>query len=411
MSNRVFSYNNWNLFCGFDPMYTEADRIKLQAIDGTKVKKVGDQFLLTMNPLGGIGFIPSCATREINESDVSFDQLTNSNKMIAEVYRNMFEQAIFLSTDFHTIAYIDDITCDTGAFALVSKCKCDTLNSLVYYKIHKPIALINKYMRSEMLMRKLPSMGRFIPNGFAVDDPDIAIFSMSPELAIECMIDINPNMRFGLTTSNKETINQYIQNIIDNVDNDESDDIADVYYDLCTSALNACSQIDAAKLEPVKKYKGHKIIRKSDTITIAKQYMALQEQYISAKNKMQDLQTENEQQAKIIKSLEVQIAEALTQAKNNSDNEELFYRISAEYSEKYSYLEKSALESLINAEFLYRVHEDHEFIDFAPVIVEFSKALEIQLLKHLNDRKPEVVRYKMTLGEVVKAIDDYKIAP
>ena len=130
-----------------------------------------------------------------------------------------------------------------------------------------------------------------------------------------------------------------------------------------------------------------------------------------ALNRIQDLQTTNEQQAETIKSLENQLADMLKEAKDDSNNEGLFYSISAEYSEQYSYLEDVALESLINAEFLYRVHEDHEFMDFAPVIVEFSKALEVQLLKHLEDKKPEAVRYKMQLGEIIKAIDDYKVAP
>lgn len=413
MSDRVFSYNNWNLFCGFDPMYTEADRIKLQAIDGTKVKTVGDQCLLTRNPLGGTGLIPVCATRQFNESDISFEQMINNSELIAGVYRNMVTQAVNFSTTFHTIAYLDDIKHETGAFALVSVCKYDVESSIIYYKVHQalPVASVNKYVRAEMVMRKLPSIGRFIPNGFSVDDPDVAVFSMSPDMAINCMIDANPNMHFGLTSENKEIINQYIQNTVDCIDGDDADDLTDAYFEVCRSALNACSQPDLVETELRKKYTGRRIIRKQDTITRAKQYMFLEKQYLAAVDEIQYLKQTNQQQADTIKSLEVQITEALTQAKNNSDNEELFYRISAEYSEKYSYLEKSALESLINAEFLYRVHKDHEFIDFAPVIVEFSKALEIQLIKYLNDRKPEAVRYKMTLGEVVKAIDDYKIAP
>jgi len=413
MSNRVFSYSNWNMFCGFDPMYTESDRIKLQAIDGTNVKAVGDQYLLTQNPLGGIGFIPVCATRQFNKSDISFEQLLNDSEMIAEVYRNMVAQAALIPSEFYTLAYLDDIKHETGAFALVSVCKYDVESSIIYYKVHQvlPVASVNKYVRAEMLMRKLPSMGRFIPSGFSVDDPDVAVFSMSPDMAINCMIDVNPNMHFGLTSENKEIIDQYIQNTVDYIDSDDADDLTDAYFEVCRSALNACSQPDLVETELRKKYTGRRIIRKQDTITRAKQYMFLEKQYLAAVDEIQYLKQTNKKQADAIKSLEVQIAEALMQAKNNSDNEELFCRISAEYFKKYSYLEKSALESLINAEFLYRVHEDHEFIDFAPVIVEFSKALEIQLLKHLNDRKPEAVRNKMTLGEIVKAIDDYKIAP
>ena len=392
MSNRVFSYNNWNLFCGFDPMYTEADRIKLQAIDGTKVTTVGDQCLLTRNPLGGIGLIPVCATRQFNESDISFEQMINNSELIAGVYRNMVAQAVNISTNFHTIAYLDDIKHEAGAFALVSVCKYDVESSIIYYKVHQilPVASVNKYVRAEMVMRKLPSMGRFIPNGFSADDPDVAVFSMSPDVAINCMIDVNPNMHFGLTSADKEIINQYIQNTLEDIDDDESDDIADSYCDLCKKALEACASPDPEPVKARKQYRGHKISRNSSTVDIAHRYLALQEQYMAAQDNISSLQTKVDR---------------------IRDPQKTLQEVKDEFERKYSYLVPEALTALIEGEASYRDHEFIEEFSFVEVIRSYALVVEVQLRHHLEVRRPDLLYGLMTFGDVIKAIENSKIVP
>lgn len=390
MERRVFSYKNWNLFCGFDPMYTATDHVKLEAIDGIEVNTVGDQCILTHNPLGGIGFIPIHATRKASDGDISFKRLINDYDLIVEVYQNMFAHATTMSTDFHTLAYIDDINSNAGAFALVSVCSCDALNSMVYYNIHEPIALINQYMRSEMLQRKLPAVGRFIPNGFSIENPNIAVFSMSTELAIECMLDINPNMRFGLTSTDKEIIDQYIQNTIENINDDVSDDIADSYYDLCKKVLKACVPPDLEIVKERKKYQGRKISHSNSTVDIAQKYLILQEQYMAAQKDISDLQIK-------IKSVR--------------DPQKTLQEVKDEFERKYSYLVPEALTALIEGEASYRDHEFIEEFSFVEVIRSYALVVEVQLRHHLEVRRPDLLCGLMTFGDVIKAIENSKIVP
>lgn len=390
MSNRVFSYANWKLFCGFDPMYTEADRYKLQAIDGIPVRQVGDTCFLSHNPLGGLGAVPKCATKAWNEQAITIEQLLGNTKLISEVYYNMFSQATLIPFDFHTISYIDDMISETGAFALTSIHKCDYNDSIVYYNIHKPIALINRAQREQMLIHKLPALARFIPNGFLFEDQDVAVFSMSTEQAVECMLDINPSMHFRFTQENKTTINQYNQNIIDSIDSDEADDIADTYYALCAAALEAFALPHEDTFEKPKTYTARKVSRKHDTISIAEKYVDLQQQLLAA---------------------QANIVELNAKVDSLKDPQKTLQEVRQEFKPKYGYLEPEALTSLIEGEASYRDHEDVSEFSFVEVIRSFAAVVEIQLRTHLSAMHPELMRPAMPLGEIIKAIENGKVAP
>lgn len=94
--------------------------------------------------------------------------------------------------------------------------------------------------------------------------------------------------------------------------------------------------------------------------------------------------------------------------KNSIINEtELRNRILQQVNLDYSTLDVDAKEFLITANMLYEIHENST-IDFAPIIVEYSKVVEKQLRILLSDSLPQRTRM---LGQIIGYIRDENILP
>lgn len=85
----------------------------------------------------------------------------------------------------------------------------------------------------------------------------------------------------------------------------------------------------------------------------------------------------------------------------------LFKETEAKMKKSFPNLDRSALYFLITAEMLYLQHRESE-IDFAPIIVEYSKVLEAQLRSLVGDRLPPKARM---LGEIIQCIVNDNISP
>lgn len=85
----------------------------------------------------------------------------------------------------------------------------------------------------------------------------------------------------------------------------------------------------------------------------------------------------------------------------------LYDRTKAEISSNYPHLAADSQEFLVTANILYNIHQN-SFIDFAPIIVEYSKVVEKQLRILLAGNLPTGIRM---LGQIIAEIDNNSIAP
>ncbi|RCX09315.1 anaphase-promoting complex subunit 3 [Anaerobacterium chartisolvens] len=85
----------------------------------------------------------------------------------------------------------------------------------------------------------------------------------------------------------------------------------------------------------------------------------------------------------------------------------LYSSIEAQIISQYPNLDSDSKEFLITANILYDIHKN-SFIDFAPIIVEYSKVVEKRLRVLLAGRIPSNIKM---LGEIIVEIDKHSIVP
>ena len=104
------------------------------------------------------------------------------------------------------------------------------------------------------------------------------------------------------------------------------------------------------------------------------------------------------------------LREALTLAKRVPDFDEIENQIEAECKALYVFLEPEAMRSLVEGELIYRTLSVADKCHDSAVAA-YGKAVEAQLKKHLQDKKPDAVHDGITLGAIIYAIRDNCIAP
>lgn len=98
----------------------------------------------------------------------------------------------------------------------------------------------------------------------------------------------------------------------------------------------------------------------------------------------------------------VELAESI--ARNKKSNLEI-KNVIKELKKKYYTLEDRTLNFLATAEFLYRTHSD-EMIDYAPIVIEFSKVVELELNAIL--RKIDSFSEYLTIGQIRYNINKFE---
>lgn len=88
-------------------------------------------------------------------------------------------------------------------------------------------------------------------------------------------------------------------------------------------------------------------------------------------------------------------------------NSHLADGIKTRFEHEFSFLNKEAIHFLTTAEVLYEMHKNNE-IDFACIVVEYCKVLELQLRKVMGDKIPASMKM---LGQIIGLINDYNISP
>ncbi|MEH6988402.1 tetratricopeptide repeat protein [Cytobacillus firmus] len=90
---------------------------------------------------------------------------------------------------------------------------------------------------------------------------------------------------------------------------------------------------------------------------------------------------------------------ALAMRDNDSSMDLDFNVIKNDFKHQYPKLSESGLEFLSTGEFLYQTHQEND-IDFAPIMVEFSKVIETELNLFLRKKKLIKKNQSLTLGQI-----------
>lgn len=101
-------------------------------------------------------------------------------------------------------------------------------------------------------------------------------------------------------------------------------------------------------------------------------------------------------------AFESKIEEIIEEMKSEANKSNVKYEdICRKLNDRFEFLSKQALSFITTAEYLYQ-HNKNNFIDFAPIVVEFSKVFEVELNRLLKTKRDR------TLGEILhdKSIRD-----
>ena len=118
-----------------------------------------------------------------------------------------------------------------------------------------------------------------------------------------------------------------------------------------------------------------------------------------------DIELTDEELAEFDKHIE-KIIQMMKDEKSTAKNNDLFYKIEKEFKEKYPNINDKSLKFLTTGEYLYRVNED-EFIDYAPIMIEYCKVIELELNEYLM--KKGILRKKQMLGQMNRIVKELNI--
>lgn len=118
-----------------------------------------------------------------------------------------------------------------------------------------------------------------------------------------------------------------------------------------------------------------------------------------------DIELTDEELAEFDKHIE-KIIQMMKDEKSTAKNNDLFYKIEKEFKENYPNISDKSLKFLTTGEYLYRVNED-EFIDYAPIMIEYCKVIELELNEYLM--KKGILKKRKMLGQMNRIIKDLNI--
>ncbi|QNU25067.1 hypothetical protein [Geobacillus zalihae] len=104
-----------------------------------------------------------------------------------------------------------------------------------------------------------------------------------------------------------------------------------------------------------------------------------------------------------------QIHDIALYIKNNNEDKVTYNKIKDKFCQEFKGISKEGLEFLSTGEYLYQLHKDQE-IDFAPVMVEFAKVIEIELNLHLKKHKLIHKNTNLTLGQLNHQLKTFKVS-
>lgn len=94
------------------------------------------------------------------------------------------------------------------------------------------------------------------------------------------------------------------------------------------------------------------------------------------------------------------------EARRAQENQQLYSKIESYIRNTYPKMERDAMEGLITADFLYQAYTNETPIDYAPIVVGFAKALEVQIKANKGYPSDNIITFGQLIFELKERIEE-----
>lgn len=299
-----------------------------------------------------------------------FEEILHFNQTAAN-------QAAALPKEHISIAYLHDAERYMYRFAMVSMhhiADSSLIGEEARYERVSPMIKSDAAVHKEMMQYYLPKFEKRCPDGWLINNPRCAVFTLTYDQAASCLSFLNPLAVRLHNAQDAKCIAEYYTHW-----HEKTYEAAElrVKYERCCRNL-------------VERY--------------------MNANFEAALADLRNQLSENEITISELRQEVERLNEALYQASSVDGYRETRMQIDRELRAKYPLFETEALDSLIDGELLFRVLYGANTC-YSAMVIGYAKGFEIQLRKALRTRRPHVYRDGMTLGAVILDIIKERVLP
>lgn len=276
-----------------------------------------------------------------------------------------------------SIAYLHDAQRHMYRFTMVSMhhiADSPLVGKEARYERVSPMVKSNAVVHKEMMEFYLPEFQKPCPDGWLINNPECAVFTLTYEQAASCLSFLNP--------------------LVDRSYNARDMKCAAEYY-----ARWREKTYEASELRVRYERCCRNLIERYMNANFEAAFADLRNRLVESEITISELQQEVER-----------LNEALQRASSVDGYKETRMQIDREMRAKYPLFEPQALDSLIDGELLFRTLFKANTC-YSAMVIGYAKGFEIQLRKALQTRRPHAYRDGMTLGAVILDVIKERVRP
>lgn len=296
---------------------------------------------------------------------------------IVHINQTAATKAADLPVGHASIAYLHDAQRHMYRFAMVSVhhiADSPLVGKEARYERISPMVKSNAVVHKEMMEFYLPEFQKLCPDGWLINNPECAVFTLTYEQAASCLSFLNPLVARSHNSRDIEYVAEYYAHWHEKTY--EASELR-VRYERC--CRNLIERYMNANFEAA--------------------FADLRNRLVESEITISELQQEIER-----------LNEALQRASSVDGYRETRMQIDKEMRAKYPLFEAEALDRLIDGELLFRTLYEANTC-YSAMVIGYAKGFEIQLRKALRTRRPHTYRDGMTLGAVILDIIKERVLP
>lgn len=303
--------------------------------------------------------------------------MTNIWGNIVRANQEAVHNAEVLPIGHASIAYLHDAQQGMCRFAMVSKhhiASSPFVGKEARYERISPMIKSNAVVHKEMMENYLPEFEKRCPDGWLINNPQCAVFTLSYDQAASCLSLLNPLVARLHNTRDAECVAEY-------------------YAHWCEKTY------EAAELRVRYERCCRNLIELYMNANFEAAFADLRKQLSESEMTISELQQEVER-----------LNEALRKTSSVNGYKEIRAQIDREMRAKYPLFEPEALDSLIDGELIFRTLYEADTC-YSAMVIGYAKGFEIQLRKAFRTRRPHIYKDGMTLGAVIQSIIEERVLP
>lgn len=276
-----------------------------------------------------------------------------------------------------SIAYLHDAQQHVYRFAMVSMhhiADSPLVGKEARYERISPMVKSNAVVHKEMMEFYLPEFQKLCPDGWLINNPECAVFTLTYEQAASCLSFLNP--------------------LVDRSYNARDMKCAGEYY-----ARWREKTYEASELRVRYERCCRNLIERYMNANFEAAFADLRNRLVESEITISELQQEVQR-----------LNEALQRASSVNGYKETRAQIDREMRKKYHWFELEALDSLIDGELIFRTLYEADTC-YSAMVIGYAKGFEIQLRTAFRTRRPYAYKDSMTLGAVILNIIRERVKP